>query len=263
MQYENIIYEKRDQVATITLNRPQSLNALDPAMGQELVDCLIRCSEDADCRALILTGAGRAFCAGGDVKDMRASMEDSPQLLLKRLTIQFHTIVSDIRRMNKPVIAAVKGVASGAGFPLALACDLVIAAEGTRFNAAYVLIGLSPDGGLTYFLPRLVGLQRASQLFFSGDVVDAERGLEMGFVNQVVKEEELMEVAYALASRLASAPTLAIAEAKQLINCSLSESLESQLENERQAIARSAGTEDFKEGISAFFEKRKASFKGC
>lgn len=262
MQYEKILYEKRDQVATITLNRPESMNAFDTAIGQELVDCLSRCSEDADCRALILTGAGRAFCAGGDVREMQASMGDRPQLLVRQLTIQLHAIISAIRRMNKPVIAAVNGAASGAGFSMALACDLVIAAEGTRFNSAYVLIGLSPDGGMTYFLPRLVGLQRANHLFFSGEFVAAEKGFEMGFVNQVVKEEELMETVYALASRLASAPTLAIAETKQLVNCSLSESLESHLENERQALARSAGTEDFKEGIGAFFEKRKASFKG-
>jgi len=262
MEYQNILYEKRDQVATITLNRPQSLNGLDSAMAQELVDCLTRCSDDADCRALIFTGAGRAFCAGGDVKEMRASFGDGPQLLLRKLTIQLHAIISAIRRMNKPVIAAVKGTVSGGGFSMALACDLIIAAEGTRFNSAYVLIGLSPDGGLTYFLPRLVGQQRANQLFFSGDFVDAVKGFEMGFVNQVVKEEELMETAYALASRLASSPTLAIAETKQLANRSLSESLESQMENERQAIARCGGSDDFREGITAFFDKRKPTFTG-
>lgn len=262
MQYQKIIYEKKEHVATVTLNRPENLNALDPAMAQELVDCLNQCSEDAEVRALILTGSGRGFCAGADVRQMQASLEDSPPIFLRKLTIQLHAITSAIRRMSKPVIAAVNGVASGWGFPLALACDLIIATEGARFNSAYIFIGLCPDGGLTYFLPRLVGLQRANQILFSGEPIDANRGLEIGFVNQVVKGEELMDAARAVASKLASAPALAMAETKQLINSSLSESLESQMENERQALARSGATEDFREGISAFFEKRKASFKG-
>lgn len=262
MEYKTIIYGKKDNVATITFNRAERLNALDSTMTLELGDCISRCSEDGDVRAIILTGSGRAFSAGGDVKGMRASLEDSPQLLLKELTLYLHSMISAIRRMNKPVIAAVNGIASGAGFSLVLACDLVIAAEGARFNSAYVLIGLSPDGGFTYFLPRLIGLQRANQLYLTGDVVDASEGLAMGFVNQVVKDEELMDAANAMAAKLASAPALAIAETKQLINRSFSESLESQLENERLAIARCGGSDDFKEGINAFFEKRKASFKG-
>jgi len=193
---------------------------------------------------------------------MRASLEDSPPLLLKHLTFHLHNTISAIRRINKPVIAAVNGIASGAGFSLALACDLVIAAEGAKFNSAYVNVGLSPDGGLTYFLPRIIGLQRVTQLYLTGEFVDASGGLTMGFINQVVKDEELMTAANAVASKLASAPARAIAETKQLLNRSFSESLESQLENERLAIARCGGSDDFKEGLSAFFEKRKADFKG-
>ena len=262
MQYSTVICEKKDAVATITLNRPQNMNALDFKLGEELLDCLLRIGEDAEVRAVVLSGAGRAFSAGGDVKVMQEALSESPPLCLKKLTNLLHPIISAIRRMPKPVIAAVNGFASGAGFSLTLACDLVIAAESARFNSAYILIGLSPDGSLTYFLPRLIGLQRANWLFFSGEQVSAQQGHQMGFVNQVVADEELAEAAQALARRLAAAPTMAIAMTKQVVNTSLTETLETQMENERIHIACAGGTEDFREGLDAFFTKRKAEFKG-
>lgn len=262
MAYETIIFSQANNIATITLNRPQAMNAFDFTMGDELLDCLVNLSDDPESRAVIITGSGRAFCAGGDVRLFRRSLDKAPHLVIKRLTVPLHAIIAEIRRLNKPVIAAINGFASGAGFSLALACDLIVAAESARFNSAYISIGLTPDGSLTCFLPRLVGLQRASYLIFSGDMVDARAACELGFVNQVVKDDELMKAATELAARLAAAPTLAIARSKQLINQSILGSLETQMEQERQTVSISASTEDFKEGILAFFAKRQAEFKG-
>lgn len=163
--------------------------------------------------------------------------------------------------MPKPVICAVNGVAAGAGFPLAVCCDIVIAAESARFSLAYVNIGLNPDGGSTFLLSRVLGLQRTCHLAFTGEFVDARRAQEWGLVNQVVKDEELMETATSLARKLASGPTLAMARAKALINQSLTESMETQMENETRAIALSAATDDFREGVTAFLEKRPPNFK--
>jgi 2-(1,2-epoxy-1,2-dihydrophenyl)acetyl-CoA isomerase len=262
MAYETITCSKANQVATIALNRPQAMNALDFKMGDELLDCLLNLGDDPEVRAVILTGSGRAFSAGGDVRLFQQSLDKAPHLLLKRLTVPLHALIAEIRHMNKPVIAAINGFASGAGFSLALACDLIVAAESARFNSAYINIGLTPDGALTCFLPRLIGLQRASYLIFSGELVDARAAYEMGFVNRVVKDDELMKAVNELAARLAAAPTLAIARSKQLINQSILGMLETQMEQERQTIASSALTGDFKEGVTAFFAKRKAEFKG-
>lgn len=262
MEYKNIICQIKDSVATITLNRPENMNALDFATSQEFQECLTQLSLDSSVRALIITGRGRGFCAGGDVKGMKESLPDGGPLYLKKLTRYLHPAMASIRRMPKPVIAAVNGFASGIGFSLALNCDLILAARSARFNSAYILIGLVPDGGLTFHLPRLIGLHRANQLFFTGEQIDAQQALELGFVNQVVADEELMSTAEALARRLAQAPTLAIARTKELVNLSFHENLDTQMEHELQTISEMGKTRDFKEGIQAFFEKRKADFKG-
>lgn len=266
MQYQTVIYEKADAVATVTMNRPQALNALDLVMGDELSDCLTRCARDQEVRAVILTGAGRAFSGGGDVKYMQKSLEDpekgGPQPFVGRLAGLLHWVITEVRRMEKPVIAAVNGVAAGAGFPLALCCDLIVAAESARFSMAYINIGVSPDGGSTFFLPRALGLHRANYYFFTGEAIDARKGYELGFVNQVVRDEELMGAARALAQRLAQAPTRAIALGKALVNRSIGDHLETQMEFERYGVTTSSGTEDFREGIAAFFQKRKPEFRG-
>jgi 2-(1,2-epoxy-1,2-dihydrophenyl)acetyl-CoA isomerase len=260
MPYETIQFSQEGAVATVALNRPEALNAINIKLGEELLECLERCAEDASIRAVILTGRGRAFFAGADLRQVKENLDDAPHFL-KQIIHSLHPAVSVIRRMPKPVICAVNGVAAGAGFSLVICCDIVIAAESARFTMAYVNIGLNPDGSSTFFLPRLLGLQRASWLFLTGDMVDARRGEELGFVNQVVKDEELMDTANALARRLAAGPTLAMGRAKALINQSLSESLETQMENETRAIAASATTEDFREGISAFLGKRPPNFQ--
>lgn len=261
MDYTTIIYTKSEKVATITLNRPEKRNAIDEIVGQELVDCLNRCNEDVDIRAIILTGSGKVFCSGGDLSPA-GDPADSALLSTKRLINAAVPVISELRRVGVPVIAAVNGPAVGGGFSLALACDLIIAADSARFNSHYVLIGITPDLGLTYMLPRLVGLQRASWLMFTGEVIDAQKGYEMGFVNQVVKDSELLNEANVVARRLAAGASLAIARTKELINVSLHESLETQMENEKQGVARSTLTEDSIEALRAFREKRKPEFKG-
>lgn len=261
MDYETIEYSETGNVATITLNQPQRRNAINEMMSEELVRCINYCDEDDNIRAVILTGRGKAFCSGGDLgaEDFFA---DSPQLRVKRLLNAAYSALFEIRRVSKPVIAAVNGPAVGGGFALALACDLIIAAESANFNSHYVRIGMSPDAGMSWFLPRLVGDKRATWLMFTGEVVDAQKGYEMGFVNQVVDDDRLLHEARSFAKKLASSATLAIARTKELINRSWQESLESQMENEKQAIARLGHTEDVQEAITAFRDKRKPRFKG-
>lgn len=261
MDYKTIIYAKSDKVATITLNRPESLNAINVAMGEELVDCLHRCDNAPDVRAVILTGNGRVFCSGGDLKEAR-HLAELPSLAIKRLLNAALPAISELRRVGVPVIAAVNGPAVGGGFSFAMACDLIIAAKSARFNSHYVLIAQNPDAGLTYILPRVIGLKRATWLMFTGEIVDAQKGYEMGFVNQVVEDSELMNEANALAKRLAEGPTLAIARTKELLNTSLNESLETQMENEKQSMARLGLSEDSLEALNAFRDKRPPKYKG-
>jgi len=263
MGYETIRVAKAEGIATITLNRPESLNAFNMSMGEEFLDALLACGRDESIRVVVIGGEGRAFCAGGDVKAMAEALaEGEPVRFFQRLTLFLHPIVVEMTRMPKPVIGRVHGFASGYGMSLALACDLVVAAESARFNMAYALVGLSSDGGSTYFLPRLVGQKKALELLLTGEPIGAREAQRLGLVNQVAPDGEVEQATMDLARKLALGPPLAIARAKELACRSLAETLESQLENERQAIVRSAATEDFREGVAAFLEKRKASFQG-
>ena len=264
MSYETVQLEMReDGVAVVTLNRPAALNALTVEMGKELRSALGEARERG-ARAIVLTGRGRAFCAGGDLREMRQVAEqtgrveaffDEPLGLLNECIML-------IQSLPLPVIAAVNGVASGGGCNFALACDIVIAAESARFNQAFVKVGLSPDCGGTYVLPRLIGLRRATELLMTGDVVDARSAAEMGMINRVAPDDELMDVALALAARLAQAPTAAIAQTKKLLAESATNDLAAQLERERQAQIESGQTKDFREGVAAFIEKRPPRFTG-
>jgi len=263
MGYETIIFQAEGAVGTITLNRPESLNAFNFQMGEDFNDALHKCSHDSTIRAVVITGAGRAFCSGGDVKGMREFTQANNQAFyFKKLTSYLHSAISAIRRMEKPVIMGVNGIASGAGFNLALAGDIIIASDRAQFNQAYIRLGVCPDGGGTYFLPRLIGDFRAAELFFTADMIDAQRALQLGIVNRVVPEEEFPMELKRWAEKLASAPTKAIGAIKKLLLQSQAGSLESQLENERQAVTSCSHTEDFLEGLNAFFEKRKPAFKG-
>lgn len=261
MAYQTLLLEVKDQVATITLNRPDAYNAVNDAMAEELHLAILDCDEDPGVRAVVLTGAGKAFCAGGDVKNFVENL-DRISYHLKRLIVPLHAAVSRMARMPKPVVAAVNGVAAGAGMSLALASDVVVASESVRFTMAYSKIGATPDGSSTYFLPRLVGMRRALELIYTNRVLTAREALDWGIVNRVVPDGEALKAATDLARELAQGPTAALGHAKRLIFLSGQESLETQMENEAQQIAAMAKTGDFREGVTAFAQKRSPSFKG-
>ena len=263
MGYETLQLEMRDAVAVVTLNRPDALNALNPAVGREFRAAFSEARERG-ARALVLTGAGRAFCAGGDLREMRrlAEKEGRLEAFFDEPLSLIHGCIRVIRETPLPVIAAVNGVAVGGGCNLALACDLVLAAESAQFGQAFIKIGLTPDCGGTFILPRLVGLKRAAELLMTGDTVDARRAAEWGMINRVVADQELMTEALALAERLASAPTAALGRIKELLDESAANDYNAQLDAEHKAQIQSGQTKDFREGVAAFLEKRPPRFTG-
>lgn len=262
MEYELIEYGVSEGVATITLNRPRSYNALNEKILQEMSDALQHCRQDDGIRVVVLRGAGKHFCSGGDVKWMKEVLDGDRAGSIDRLVEVLHGTVNALRELEKPVLASIRGFATGAGFSLALACDLRIGSETARFSQAYVNIGLSPDGGSTYFLPRVVGTARAAELIFSGRVIDATEALALGILNEVVADGELDARTGELARKLAQAPTRALGMAKRLLDRSLSSTLEEQLERERAGVLSCCLTDDFAEGVRAFSEKRKPVFRG-
>ena len=262
MNGKELICTVKGHVATITMNRPDRYNALSIGMIEEFLEVVSACEENPEIRAVILTGAGTAFCAGGDVKEFVDRLEAISQHL-RRLLTSFHGAISRMNRMSKPVIAAVNGVAAGAGMSLAMACDLAVAAESARFIMAYSKIGATPDGSSTYFLPRLVGLRRALELTYTNRALTAREAEAWGLVNRVVPDAELPASVNALAAELAAGPTLALGRTKRLFLMSEHESLETQMENETQLIAMSSKTADFREGVKAFAEKRRPVFRGA
>ncbi len=259
--YNTLEFDVRDGVAHITLNRPEAGNALNLELGQELLRAVLRCDEDPEVRAVLLAGAGRMFCVGGDLKSFSEQGEHLPHHL-KEVTTYLHAAVSRMARMDPPVVAAVHGAAAGAGMSLSCACDLVLAAESARFVMAYSNAGLTPDGSSTYYLPRLVGLKRALDLTLTNRQLSAQEAMEWGIVTRVVPDEDLSEEATALASRLAAGATKALGAAKRLLHTGLTETLETQMEHETQTIADMARTADAREGIASFLEKRQAEFTG-
>jgi 2-(1,2-epoxy-1,2-dihydrophenyl)acetyl-CoA isomerase len=261
MSEPSVLVEKAKGVGTIVLNRPGALNAMDLELTEGLLRAAEECEGDEAVRAVVIAGSGRAFCAGGDLRGMTSSKEYEPPGYLRRLTLVLHPAISCLTRMPKPVIARVHGAASGAGMSLMLACDLAVAADSARFNTAYMRVALCPDGSSTYFLPRLVGLKKALELFLLCDTIEAPEALRLGLVNRLVPEGELERVTTEIARRLARGPALAMASAKELVYRSQGESLESQMENERQAIVVCAASDDFREGAQAFLEKREARFR--
>jgi 2-(1,2-epoxy-1,2-dihydrophenyl)acetyl-CoA isomerase len=261
MDYQTIRVEAKAGVATITLNRPDAYNALNLALARELFHAVLEVDEDPAVRCVVLTGAGKAFCGGGDVKDFADNL---PRIgvLIKELTTYIHGAVSRLVRTAKPVLSAVNGVAAGGGLSLAIAGDLVLAAESARFTMAYSKIAATPDGSSTYWLPRLVGIRRAMELFYTNRVLSAKEAQEWGIVTRVVPDVELAEATAKLAGELAQAPTRALGRGKLLFHASTTESLETQMELESQAIAASGHTADFAEGVRAFAAKRAPVFTG-
>lgn len=256
-----VLYAVSDGVAAITFNRPQVMNALDAVTIRGFRAACERAETDDAARVVVLRGAGPAFVAGGDVATFRQNLAGMATLV-PELAGELHRGVLALRRAPKPVLAAVHGAVAGAGVSIMLACDLVLAAVGTQFSLAYSRIGVSPDGGTTWFLPRLVGYQRAMELMLLADNVDAVAMQTLGVVNRVIAAEQLAAETEKLARRLAAGPAHAYAETKALVNRALHDGLAAHLDAEALAFARCAATPDFAEGVTAFVEKRKPEFKG-
>ncbi len=259
MEYRTLGFELKDHIARITLNRPDAGNALDGEMGRELMQVSIRCSEDRAVRVVLLAGAGRMFCVGGDLKSFAAQGERL-SAHLKELAGMLHMAISRLVRMDAPLIVAVNGAAGGGGMSFVLAADLVLAAESAKFTLAYTRAGLSPDGGSTYFLPRIVGVRRALELALTNRVLTAREAQDWGLVTRVVPDAALAAEAQTLATQLAAGATHAFGAAKRLLHHSFAESLETQMELEAQAIAEQARGADAREGIAAFIAKRAPRF---
>ncbi|HEV8191893.1 MAG TPA: enoyl-CoA hydratase-related protein [Ktedonobacterales bacterium] len=260
MNYETLRYELSDGVAEITLNRPEAFNALNLAMARELDDVLRHCDDDAHVRAVLLTGSGKAFCAGGDLKSFAAE-DEHIGVHVKDVTTALHDAVSRMARMNAPVVAAVNGAAAGGGMALALACDVMVAAAAARFTMAYTRVGLTPDGSSTYFLPRLVGLRRALDLTLTNRVLSATEAEAWGIAAYVVPDAELLPKARELARTLAAGATRALGGAKRLLHGGWTETLETQMAHESYRVAQAATSSEGHEGIAAFVEKRPPQFK--
>ena len=261
MEEHPILAERRAGYRVITLNRPQRLNAFTEAMHQALKAALAEAEDDADCRALLITGAGRGFCAGQDLAD-RLSKSGETQVLGGALEAYYNPLVRKLRALPFPVIAAVNGVAAGAGANIALACDIVLAAKSASFIQAFAKIGLIPDCGGTWFLPRLVGPARARGLALTAEPLTAEKAEAWGLIWKALPDGELMSEAHRLCISFASAPTIGLALTKRVLEESWSNDLDSQLDLEREAQREASLTPDYTEGMRAFIEKRPPVFTG-
>ena len=263
MSYKCLLYEVKDGVATLTMNRPERLNALGDTLREDLQDAVTRASEDPEVRVMILTGAGRGFCSGGDVKAMNERRESGgARPVMDKVAPGRDQTVQALRDAPKPVLAAVNGAAAGAGMNIALCCDVRLASTAAKFSQAFVRRGLHPDWGGTYFLPRIVGTAKACELIFTGDVIDAHEALRLGIVSAVHAPEALMPAAHALARKIADGPPIAIRLAKRAIYHNLEADLRQSLEFETYAQNICQETDDAAEGIRAFVEKRPPSFRG-
>jgi enoyl-CoA hydratase/carnithine racemase len=260
--YEHLLIKEESGILTITLNRPDKLNAFIGHMRRDLAEALEAAGSDRGVRVVVITGAGRAFCAGGDVNFMAELMERHDSEEFARILGSGRRVITSIRQMTKPVIAAVNGVASGAGCNLALACDLRIASTNATFSQSFLKVGLHPDWGGTYFLPRLLTPNKVCELFFLGEAIDASEAARLSLVNQVVAPEDLEAATQQLAERLRAAPPIALAAAKQAVYASQAADLDEMLRYETEAQLRCFESEDGREGVRAFIEKREPTFTG-
>jgi 2-(1,2-epoxy-1,2-dihydrophenyl)acetyl-CoA isomerase len=255
----SILFEIKNSIAFITLNRPEKFNAFNREMAFTFQEKLDECEKNISVRCVYITGAGKAFSAGQDLSEV---VNPNAPGMGTMVSEQYNPIVKKIRYLNKPVIAAVNGVAAGAGANIALCCDVVVASESASFIQAFSKIGLIPDSGGTYFLPRLIGLQKSSALMILGDKISAKEAERIGMIYKYFPDEIFFYESENIASTLAQLPTKALAYTKQALNKSFEQNLEQQLETEDSLQRKAAATNDFKEGVSAFMEKRKANFKG-
>jgi 2-(1,2-epoxy-1,2-dihydrophenyl)acetyl-CoA isomerase len=261
--YKTILLKREKGIITVTLNRPEKRNALNFKSFQELEEVINEVAADSTAKVIIITGRGKSFCAGGDVRDVENRLISTRDInKIRAEFIKVHRTVLAMRRLEKPIIAAVNGEAVGAGCDLALACDMRIAADTASFGEVYIKVGGLPDMGGTYFLPRIVGLSKAFELIFTGKIIDAHEAEQIGLINKVVPLEKLEEVAMELAVKLATGPSIAIGLAKSLIYGGLNLDLQTALDQVASGIAMCLLTKDSEEGIAAFNEKRIAVFEG-
>ena len=261
----SVVVERHEGVLDITLNRPEILNAVNRETIAALSAAVGEAAEDRAVRVVLLRGAGTHFCAGGDITMFAELIRLSPAERLKALyqiVDTLHPLLIRMRHMPKPVVAAVQGAAAGFGLSLVLAADLALAAEDTVFTSGYILLGTSPDGGMTATLPHIVGLKQAAELMLLGDRFDAQRALALGLINRIVPADTLAAEAAALTARLAAGPTHAYGRTKGLLQTTLGDGFDAQLRRETESFAVCAATEDFAEGVRAFFEKRRPVFTG-
>ncbi len=261
--YETLIYSVAEDIARITINRPAQLNAIDVLTAKELALAAKQCSADPAVRCVVLTGAGdRAFCSGGDVLGF-ASDPTRVDILIGEMTVHLEEAISVFARMRAPVIAEVNGTVAGAGLGLMAAADFAVASAKAKFTSAYTKIGLTPDGSSTWFLPRLIGLRRAKELFLLNRLLSADEAMAWGLVNRVVPAGELSVTVDQIAKQLASGPTLAFASVKRLLLLSGGEDLESQMKHESASIVQMSRSRDGLEGVKAFMDKLEPTFVGC
>jgi len=260
MNFETLIYKKSNGLATVTLNRPDEANGFNYVMAKELAEVSQVIDTDATIKAVILTGNGRFFCAGGDLKAM-SQFGDSSAIEMKRLADELHKAVSTFARMKAPLIIAVNGTAAGAGFSLAVTGDYIIASESATFTMAYSKVGLSPDGSASYYLPRLIGVRKTQELMFTNRVLSSQEALDWGAINQVTPLDELLNTAESLAYKLINGSSESNAAIKKLLFDTFNNGLETQMELEARLISECVATPNGKEGIKAFSEKRKPNFK--
>lgn len=258
---EAVQIEVRHRVAVLTLSRPDTGNAIDQEMADDLLKASLACASDDGIRAVVLTGQGKSFCVGGDVKAFAAAGPGA-STLVQGLTASLHMAVARLARMDKPLVTAINGAAAGAGFGLAILGDVALGARSAKFAMAYGAIGLTPDGGATWLLPRLVGYRQAQRLALTGARIDAVEAERIGLITQAIDDEALQDEAFALAETLAQGPRRAFARTRALLHQALSNGLETQLELEAQGIAEAVGLPEGREGITAFVARRPPDFGG-